>query len=195
MTEPSLTNPDTGVGASRDCSRQRLVVLLGFLAVSLLLCWLQARTLASTADAYEVVQRQLEQMRADARQVLALCEAPRSAVSRTRPNEELLAQIEHSLAAANIDRSHWHDSMPQPATRLPKSNYKRLTTRVYFQNVTLKELTTFCHHLQQADPTLQVTALALTNRSADTNAYDVELAVSYLVYEPGQANRLKESRS
>lgn len=184
MTKASSPSPETGAGVVRDCSRQRLVVLLGLLAVALLLCWLQARTMASTSDAYEVAQRQLEQMRTDARQVLALREAPRSAVSRTRPNEELLGQIERSLAAANIDRDRWHDSVPQPASRLPKSNYKRLTTRVYFQEVTLKELAAFCHHLQQTDPTIQVSALSLTNRSADTDPYDAELAVSYLVYEP-----------
>ncbi len=50
--------------------------------------------------------------------------------------------------------------------------------------VTLKQLAAFTHHLQSNDPTLHLAALHLTNRRPETDVYNTDLAVSYLVYAP-----------
>lgn len=52
------------------------------------------------------------------------------------------------------------------------------------EGASLRELAAFIHHLQANDPTLRASAINLTNRKSDTPDYDVDLAVSYLVYAP-----------
>lgn len=182
----TVTSADTELkGPPRTpVARQRLILLAGLLALAGLALWFQSRALASTRDTHATALRRLDQMRTDAQRIKTLRQTPKSAASRTRANEELLAQVERSLAAADIDRTHWHDSIPQPPIRLPNSDYKRLTTHLYFESVTLRQLATFGHNLQARDPTLHISALNLTNRHPDNPTYDADLAVSYLVYAP-----------
>ncbi|MGB2987495.1 MAG: hypothetical protein WBE26_16650 [Phycisphaerae bacterium] len=87
-------------------------------------------------------------------------------------------------ALAGIDRSHRHDSIPQPPVRLPKSDHKRLTTRLYFEAVTLKQLAASANHLETSDLIFRVSAVNLTNRDPATTSYGADLAVSYFVYTP-----------
>ena len=103
-------------------------------------------------------------MRADVLSIQRLQVAPRAAASRTRPNEELLDQVQQSISSAGIDRTQWHDSIPQPGVRVSGSDYKRLTTRLYFDSITLRQLAAFAYHLQANDPTLLVSAFNPTNR-------------------------------
>lgn len=187
MDKPLTQAPDSTVG--RRTHRRRITLLAGLLALVGLLCWSQWRALASTKDTYATALRQLDQMRIDKERIEKLRRTPRTATSRTRPNEELLAQIEQSLEAAGIDRAKWHDSVPQPAVRLPRSDYKRMTTRLYFEAITVKQLAAFAHHLQSSDPTLHVSAVNLTNRHTDRPDFDVDLAVSYLVYAPQEGRQ------
>ncbi len=184
--DPTLSTGDSTSTISertvRIKTRQRTVILAGLLVVTAMLGWLERRALSSGQDTYATAERQLSQMRNDVTRIKILRATPQSAASRTRPNEELLAQVERALTAAGINRDHWHDSIPQPAARVPKSDYKQLTTRLYFESITPKQLATFAHHLQTDDPTLRISALNLTNRHPDTPEYDFDLAVSYLVY-------------
>lgn len=167
-------------------SRRYVILAVCFIVLSLV-AWLQHRALASLADTYQVATERLTSMRADAVRILALEKAPQAAAGRTRASEDLLAQIEQSLSAAGIDRSRWHDSIPQPPTRIPRTDYKQLTTRIYLQSIALRDMAAFILHLQTADPTLRVSAIDLTNRHAGGPNYDVDLAVSYLVYAPEHA--------
>ena len=163
---------------------RRYILLAACFIVLFLAAWLQHRALASLADTHQVATQRLASMRSDAARILALKQAPRSAASRTRASEDLLAQIERSLGAAGIDRGCWHDSIPQPPTRIPQTDYKQFTTRIYLQSIALRDMAAFILHLQTADPTLRVSAIDLTNRDADGPNYDADLAVSYLVYSP-----------
>lgn len=169
--------------------KQRTTMLVGLLAVAGMFGWLQWRVLASTRDTYATALGQLNQMRTDARRIETLRETPRAAVGRSRANEELLAQVEQSLAAAGMDRTKWHDSIPQPPVRLSNSDYKRLSTRLYFEDVTLKELAAFAYDLQSSDPTLRVSAVNLTNRHPDSPEFDVDVAISYRVFAPQVGGR------
>lgn len=189
MRSVESTSADTIRQQSNSPQRQATAILAGLLAIACLVAWFQGRSLASTRDTHYTALRQLEQMSADAERIIALRQAPKSATSRRRANEELLAQIERALATAGIDRSQWHDSIPQPPIRLPNSDYKKLTTRLYFQAITPRQLAAFSHHLESTDPTLRLTALNLTNRHHDSPNYDIDLAVSYLVYAPQQRDK------
>lgn len=171
-----------------DPRMRRTILFGGMLIAACLLGWLQWRAYGSTQDTYAAALRQLNQMRTDAGRIKAQRHSPQAAVSRTRPNEELLGQVEQALSAAGIDRGKWHDSIPQPLVRLPKSDYKRLATRLYFEAVTLKRLAAFAHHLRLEDPTLRVSAVNLINRNTESPEFDVDLAVSYLVFAPREGD-------
>ncbi len=168
----------------KDTRRARATLLGASLILALLVLWLQARSMDSWRDTLDRSAVQLAQMRADALEIASLRDAPKAAAGRTRANEELLAQVERALKAAGIARDRWHDSIPQPPARRPGSDYRRLSTRLYFEAVTLKEVASFVHHLRAGDPTLGASSLNLTNRTITDPHYDIDLAVSYEVYDP-----------
>ena len=181
MSDPELTSNGTSKPLEL---RQRAVLLAGVLVIACMVCWLQWRALASAKDTYRVAVQQLTQIRTDAARIQALQRVPKTATSRERTNDEPLAQVQRSLTAAGIDRSQWHDSIPQPPRRLPQSEYTTHATRLYLEGVRLREFAAFIHHLHVDDPTLRASAINLTNRKSDMPDYDVDLAVSYLVYAP-----------
>ena len=200
MNGNSTGSPDSPVcerkGAFGVESRTQVVaVLSGLLVVGCMMCWLQWRTLASMKDSYTTALLQLDQMRRNAGEIKALRQTPRTAVSRTRANEELLAQVEQSLSSAGIDRAKWHDSIPQPAVRLSRSDYKKLTTRLYFEAMNLNQLAAFVYHLQEGDPTLQISSVNLGNTRKDSLDYDVDLGISYLVYAPQEVHNILNAAS
>jgi len=160
------------------------VLAFGILVLAGVVCWWQYRALTSIRDVHDTAHRQVGQMRSDAAGIRRLRNAPRSAVSRTRENEELIAQVEQAITAANIDRSRWQETIPMPAQRIDNGDYKRQTTRISLRDIELRQLATFAHALETRDPTLRVSGVNVSNRSPESPFYDVELTVSYLVYGP-----------
>ncbi len=164
-------------------NQQHTALGVGVLVILLILSWWQWGAVASTRDTLSFANQQLEQMRADSAQIQKLREAPQAAVSRARTNEELLAQIERSLASAGIDRNRWQDSIPQPPVRETGSPYIRHVTRIYLESIELKQLAGFVHRLEAEDATLSLSTVGLTARP-NTAAYDAELGIAYLVFVP-----------
>ena len=122
-------------------------------------------------------------MQADARRIRALSTAPKRAAERRRANEELLAQIETALRRAGLPLDRWQDSVPQPAQQLANTQYRKLTTRLYFQNVRLEEVVAFAHHLVAADASLSISSIRLTAPGQPGNTdWHVDLSVTYLIY-------------
>ena len=169
--------------------RQRITILSGLLVIAMLIGFFQWRALGSVEDTYAVAQEQLLHMQIDASRIHALMETPQAATNRARTQQELLGQVEQSLTVAGIDRSLWHDSIPQPPIRIADSDYRQLTTRLYFKDLTMKKTASFIHHLESNDPTLSVTALNLINRHSGSVFYDIDLAVTYLVYLPSNTGQ------
>jgi hypothetical protein len=167
--------------------RLRLLVVGLAVLIAALLAWLQGRATASAADTFRVARNQLVQTRDDAQVIRQLRRTPMTAAARARTNQDLLAQVEKALAAAGVDRTLWQDSVPQPPTRIPNSDYLKVTTRLYFEDLTLQKVAAFSHHLRAVDPTLTVSAVGLSNRRGEGPGFDVELGVSYLVFAPGAA--------
>jgi hypothetical protein len=126
-------------------------------------------------------------MRVDARSIVSLRRTPPRAAERLKPNEELLAEVDAALGAAGVSKETWQDSVPQPAQREGQSPYQRLTTRLYFEGITLQELTGFAHGLLSSDSTLFISALRLTaagrsgSQPGPAAKWNTDLAVSYLV--------------
>ena len=165
--------------------RTALLLTVAVLALTALAAWLQWRSLRSARSAYQTQSVALARMQADAQRITALQHTPQRAADRKRPNEELLAQIEHALKTANVPLALWQDSIPQPAQRLPQSPYQRFSTRLYFETVTLEQITRFAHTLLAADPSLAVASLHLAAPArTDSTSWNIDLTVSYLVYTP-----------
>jgi len=131
------------------------------------------------------MEAQLERMTEDADGVLRLRTAPRIAVERERPNDELLAEIRDAMERADIPEDLWIGNDPLPPMRIPQSPYKRLATRLRFEALPLKGLVQFAFHLTHADPALSVSSLRLNApRGRDDDTWDVDLTLSYLIYSP-----------
>lgn len=159
-------------------------MLITLLVVMIGLCWLQYRGLSSLRSTYATCLAETAQMQADAAKIASLQQAPRAATGRTRANEVLLAAVENALDSSGIDRAKWQDSVPQAPVRPAQSDYRKHSTRLYLEDVDLKELAGFVRSIQTSDPTLRLSSLHLVNRVRDSGDYDIDLALSYLVYAP-----------
>lgn len=131
----------------------------------------------------------LDRMRVDAERICALRHSPQRASDRRRPNDELLAQIGTVLHEAAIPDRAWQDSVPQPPQRVPHQPYERLSTRLYFDGLTMSQVARLGHGLLEVDPTLTLSAMRISSErladqlgSARDARWHVELSVSYLVY-------------
>lgn len=167
--------------------RNALLVGLAVCSLAALACWLQWRSLHSARSVHAARVQALDRMQVDSERIRSLQSTPKRAVERERPNEELLTQVESALQAANVPTQRWHDSIPQTPQRLPHSPYLRFSTRLYFEAVTLEQIMRFAHALLKADPSLTVSSLQVSSRpQQETAVWNVDLAVSYLVYAPGE---------
>jgi len=184
-------SPDAPVTSTRR-GRSGLVLLLAVGVALAGLWWLQRRALGSVRHTLAAQTSALVRMQADARRIELLRLAPRRAVERFKPNDELLAQIDRALQEAAVPRERWQDSIPQAPQRLADSPYTRHTTRLYFQNLDLRQATSFAYRLLETDPSLSVSSVRIaadrrTDKAATADhlpTWHVDLAVSYLTYAP-----------
>jgi len=180
-----MSDHNDALGSTRRLTgRDRALVMAMVVVVAGLWCWLEWRSLAVAQGGVTDGSAQLARMRADADEIIALRQRPVAAASRSRPNEELLAHVERSLAAAGINHAQWRDSIPQPVARKLGGDYRRHTTRIILSDITLKQLAALTHNLTANDPTLHASAITISNRNEETEHFDVDLAVSYLVFAP-----------
>jgi len=168
--------------------REQVRRIVPVLAVGLLLAswtWLDARRLASKRDSLQTITAKIEEMQADVAQIKSLRTAPRRATERERPNDELLEEIRDALTAARISAEHWIGNEPSQPVRTTGSQYKRLNTRLLFEDIGLEELVRFVHALIEHNPALSASQLRLYmphGRAGDT--WNVDMTVSYLIYSP-----------
>ncbi len=176
-----LTNTDI------EAPRRLLTLLASVLAMLALWCFLESRGAAQRKAGYRDLVAQTERMALDTQAIKALRNAPRLATERQRPNDELLQQVRDALEAAEIPSEHWIGNEPSAPVRVAKTPYKRLNTRLSLENVHLKRLVAFAHTLVAGDPSLTVSGLRVsTPRSTESDGWNVELAISYLIYSPYQ---------
>lgn len=166
----SVTNPRT------------LTWLLALTTATLaLMAYLYERQVAAQAARCRAMQSQLVAMRENAARLLELQQKPQAALARTRSSEEFLSTVERALVNAGVTRDTWKDSIPQPLARVTGTDYQRQTTLLYFDDFYLKQVASFIGELSRLDAALGVSGLSLTARDS---GFDIEIAVSYLVYSP-----------
>lgn len=170
---------------TRASPRTRILLLAWATAALALLAFLYGRGVYALEARCLAMPSQHQRMRQDAARILDLRQTPKTALGKRRSSEELLAAVEQALAAADIPRERWKDSIPQPLSRVPESDYQRQVTQLYFDDLGLEKLAAFAVALRQLDPTLNVSSLGLTQRPL--SGFDVELDVEYFVYLPQHA--------
>ena len=149
--------------------------------------WVEARALTSKWNSHAELLDQIEQMNADVQRLKALRAAPRSATDRERPKDELLAQIRDAIHNAAMPKERWIGNDPALPVRVPRSPYKRLTTRLSFEQVTLHDLVTFAYYLNEGDRALNVSDIRLVAPRGDKkDTWNADISVSYLIYSPYQ---------
>lgn len=168
----------------REPVKRRAVLLGSVLTLSLMLAWCQWRAHASLQDCVTVARTQLTRMQSDAARIQALSAAPKLAAGRARSQRALLDQIQRALSSADIDQQQWQSSTPLTPARVLDSDYVKHTTQLSLEKVELRKLATFIHGLSSRDPALSVTAIDLIRRASGDSRFDVEVAVSHLVYAP-----------
>ena len=170
--------------------KRRMTVVLSVCALLGTWCWVEARSLDSKRDSHQVMLAQTAQMNLDAERIGSLRAAPQLATERARPNDELLAEVRACLAAANVPLEHWIGNDPSPSVRVPRSPYKRLSVRLLFERLDLRQLVQFAYHLTEMNRALSIPYLRLFaphDRQQDT--WNVDMSVSYLIYSPCQERR------
>jgi len=100
----------------------------------------------------------------------------RGRAARTR-TQELLSPVEQALSRAGIDHNKRGESIPDSPTRAGNSAYKRIGTRLFFEDLTLRQLAEFACGLQRIDPTLVFESVHLVMRHNGTPAFDVEASL------------------
>ena len=148
-------------------------------------CWMGSRRLESRRGAHQALVAQIEQMNLDADVIQVLRAAPRLATERERPNDELLAEVRDSMAAAKIPLDYWIGNDPAPTVRVPNSPYKRLSVRLMFEELSLRQVVEFAFNLTQMDSALSIPYLRLhAPPRAKDETWNVDLNVDYLIYSP-----------
>ncbi len=165
-------------------SRRRALYALGTLCLLLLVaCWFQSRALGSLENRHAAQTQSLRQMRADVERITMLSSAPRGANDHRRSSEELLSELEAALGEVGIPLSRWQDSVPRQPQQVPGSEYQQVATRLYFDELSLEEIVKFAHRLVEQDTSLFVSSVRVSaGRGKNTQAWSVELTVTYLVY-------------
>lgn len=162
------------------------IVVSGALLLGMWL-WLETRSLASKHDSHAALVRQVEEMNADMLAVRRLRAAPRLATERQRPNDELLAEVRSAMDRSHMPAERWVGNDPSRPVRLPRTPYKRLSTRLAFEDVTLQELVTLSFFLVKHNPALRVSSVRLSAPvTAKAKNWSAELTVSYLIFAPFQ---------
>lgn len=176
---------DSHAEPARSVAQLRLRLLIAVAACTLLatVCWLGRRSLAALTERVEIQSEALAQMNTDAMRIRALATTPKRATDHNRANEELLGEIEKALGHAGIPLDRWQDSVPQPPQDLPNSPYKKLNTRLYFEDVSLEDIAAFAHRLVEVDPSLEVSSVRINAPRLAQAGWNVELAVSYLIVD------------
>ena len=165
--------------------RRHLSVLAALALLAAAWCWIELRSLRSRRSAFESGVLQLTQMREDVAAIQSLQSAPRLAVDRERPNDELLAEIRQALTAASIPVEAWVGNEPAPPVRLAQTPYKQISLRLFLEGLSLRQLADFAVALSARTAGLSFPSVRLSPAAgADKAKWNADLKMTYLIYAP-----------
>lgn len=148
--------------------------------------WIYGRMAAARTAAAEM-QRNTAQCRRYAEDIESSRQRPAIATEDLRIAEDITRIVEetalaHGIAADAILRI----DPDQPARRVGDTVYREKPTEIIFKGVTLEQLTGTVHAIVSGQERLEARSIRLrAPRRQDTGRrWDVELVLTYLVYDP-----------
>jgi len=116
---------------------------------------------------------------------------PVQAAEHVQLATETTGLIEKSAKDASIDLRNLIRITPEPSRRVGDTVYKEKVTFVHLKNITLKQLVALVHNLITAQQKLQVKTIRIAAPQPDDTGswWTVELALTYLIYEPPKAQK------
>lgn len=164
---------------------KRMKVMLGVLAALLAVVALYSySSMSEMQDAARHAREGLERSRQLAELIEQNRQRPTLAASQERLQSEITRLIESAASSAGIASvsrmSH------SPGGRIGNTPYMEKPTQVTLKKVTLKQVVAMTHKLVGGEGGLHARSLTLTapRGSASGDEWDVELVVTYLIYEP-----------
>jgi len=166
---------------------RRMTVMVSAVVVLLALIALYAYgALIDRQVAAQEAHRGLERSRQLAELIEENRQRPALAADQERVAGEINALIES--AARGVGAGLPTHITPLQATRIGDTAYKEKPTQVEFQRVTLHQVVDLTHKLTSGDGGLHLRSLRLSAPRADDtgNEWNIELVLTYLIYEPLQ---------
>jgi hypothetical protein len=172
-------------------NRVRLTLLAILIALGGIGAFWTYGAMVSARAAAIAATRDLAACRKMTAQIQSYQKRPVRAAEHVQLTAETTGLVEKSAKDASIDLRNLIRITPEPPSRVGDTVYKEKVTFVHLKNITLKQLVAMGHNLITAKQKLQMKSIRITApQPGDTGAWwTVELAVSYLIYEPPKARK------
>jgi len=137
-----------------------------------------------------------EKQQADLRQSIRLLselesnKSPARLIATRLDGSDLNRRIRDAAGAAGISQN-LSGIEPNRPVRLADSDYNELMVFLRFENVTVRQLSTFSHRLAAIDPACRIKSIELDSPPdpADTTHWTADLTLAYLTYSPRERNQ------
>ncbi|MHC4414368.1 MAG: hypothetical protein ACYS0G_03695 [Planctomycetota bacterium] len=167
--------------------RLRAPILLALLAVLLILSVvLAARRQANAHTQLRSTQASLARVAEDARRVVELRQEQRYVADRKRPEQDVIARVNATLAEAGIPLDRFSGQRPASDSALPSTGpgggplYRRQTVQISLRELTVPDLGAFLGAWSASQDLWTPTQIELTHvrRETDPARYNAMIAIS-----------------
>ena len=153
------------------------------LAASVLAVALPAKRAAQAMAELDLAAVSLERVRSQAHRVLELRTARQRAAQQKRPEQDLIARVNASLAAAGIDQSHFAGVRPRSDVALTGHEsgpieYRRQSVQLSLRRLRMASLGAFLTEWASSQPLWTPTQIDLTHARGEDARYDARILVS-----------------
>ena len=116
--------------------------------------------------------------------------SPARLIATRLDGADLNRRIREAATAAGIS-DHLSGIEPNRPVRVRDSDYNELMVFLRFENVSIRQLSTFMHRLSSIDPACRIKAIELDSPPdpADTTNWTSDLTLAYLTYAPRDKNQ------
>ena len=116
--------------------------------------------------------------------------SPARLIATRLDGSEMNRRIRDAATAANIS-DHLSGIEPNRPVRVEGSDYNELMVFLRFENVTIRQLSTFMHRLSSIDPACRIKSIELESPpdASDTINWTSDLTLAYLTYSPREKNQ------
>jgi acetolactate synthase small subunit len=168
---------------------RRLIILLSLLTVLLggMAAWSWSYLAHERHSALEARQ-DLQRGRQMVQQIQELSKQPAVVREREQLQTETIALVESAARLSGLSDRSVRQYAHEKAARVGDTPYKEANTRVTLRNVTMHQLVRMIHKLMETTA-LQARSVRLSAPRQDEvgDQWNVDLVLSYLIYEPATA--------